>query len=126
MRSAFLSQHLFKTYSGYVLSQFRRMAAAVRAGNEFKPKHAMHLVRLLHSGIHALRTGEILVDVSPRREELLRIKRGELSFDEVKQQALALEREFQAAFETTTLPEQPDFSRVNDFLIRARRSMVDA
>jgi predicted nucleotidyltransferase len=126
MRGAFLSQHLFKTYSGYVLSQFRRMAAAVRAGHEFKPKHAMHLIRLLHSGIHALRTGEILVDVSSRREELLRIKRGELLFDEIKQQALALEREFQAAFNATQLPEQPDFARVNAFLIRARRSMVDA
>lgn len=125
MRGAFLSQHLFKTYSGYVLSQFRRMAAAVRAGHEYKPKHAMHLVRLLYSGIHALRTGEIQVDVSSRREELLRIKRGELSFDEVKQQAQALEREFQGAFEATHLPEQPDFAGVNAFLIRARRSMVD-
>ncbi len=125
MRSTFLSQHLFKTYSGYVLSQFRRMAAAVRSGGAYKPKHAMHLVRLLHSGIHALRTGEILVDVSPRREELLHIKSGVLQFDEVKQLALALEREFQAAFGETKLPEQPDFARVNDFLIRARRSMVD-
>jgi hypothetical protein len=125
MRSAFLSQHLFKTYSGYVLSQFRRMAAAVRSGGTYKPKHAMHLVRLLHSGIHALQTGEILVDVSPRREELLHIKSGVLPFEEVKRLALALEREFQAAFAVTVLPEQPDFARVNDFLIRARRSMVD-
>src|SRR5262249_19786882 len=28
MRTAFLSRHLYKTYSGYVLSQFRRMANA--------------------------------------------------------------------------------------------------
>jgi predicted nucleotidyltransferase len=125
MRTAFLSQHLFKTYSGYVLSQFRRMSAAVRAGHDFKPKHAMHLVRLLHSGIHALDTGEILVDVSSRREELLAIKRGELPFDEVQRRALELERAFQAAFERTKLPEQPDFARVNAFLIEARRSMVD-
>ena len=125
MRAALLSQHLFKTYSGYVLSQFRRMAAAVRAGNDFKPKHAMHLVRLLHSGIHALQTGEILVDVSSRRDELLRIKRGELSFDEVKQQALALEREFQAAFEKTALPEQPDFARVNRFSNLEGRTLFD-
>lgn len=126
IRGAFLSQHLFKTYSGYVLSQFRRMEAALRAGGGYKPKHAMHLVRLLHCGIHALRTGEILVDVSARRDELLRIKRGELPFDAVKQQALALEREFQSAYETTQLPEQPDFARVNEFLLKARRSAVDA
>jgi predicted nucleotidyltransferase len=125
MRAAFLSQHLFKTYSGYVLSQFRRMEAALRTGGRYKPKHAMHLVRLLYSGIHALKSGEILVDVSARRAELLRIKRGELPFEEVKRQALALEREFQAAYETTPLPEQPDFSRVNEFLVRARRSAVE-
>ncbi|MCI0361921.1 MAG: nucleotidyltransferase domain-containing protein, partial [Planctomycetaceae bacterium] len=124
LRTAFLSQHLYKTYSGYVLSQFRRMAHAVRSGGSYKPKHAMHLVRLLHSGIHGLETGEILVDVSHRRDELLQIKHGEFTFEEVKQQALALERAFQRAMEATRLPEQPDFARVNDFLIRARRSMV--
>lgn len=126
LRSAFLSRHLFKTYSGYVLSQFRRMANAVRTGGAYKPKHAMHLVRLLHSGIHALESGEILIDVSPRRDELLRIKHGKLSFDEVRERALQLERAFQAAFDHTSLPEQPVFARVNEFLIRARRSMVDA
>ena len=126
IRGAFLSQHLFRTFSGYVLSQFRRMANAIQRGGDYKPKHAMHLIRLLHSGIHALRTGEILVDVTPRRNELLQIKHGELKFDEVKRLALDLEREFQAAITDTSLPEQPDFRRVNDFLIRARRSMVDA
>jgi len=30
MRQAFLSKHLYKTYSGYVLSQFRRMANAYK------------------------------------------------------------------------------------------------
>jgi predicted nucleotidyltransferase len=125
LREAFLSQHLFKTYSGYVLSQFRRMEAAIRTGGRYKPKHAMHLVRLLYCGIHALKTGEILVDISARREELLRIKRGDLPFAEVKRQALELEREFQVAYETTNLPEQPDFVRVNEFLLKARRSAVD-
>src|SRR5262249_34961758 len=63
LRGAFLSRHLFKTYSGYVLSQFRLMQRSVERTGEFKRKHAMHLLRLLHSGIHALRHGEILVDV---------------------------------------------------------------
>ena len=63
--------------------------------------------------------------MSPRREELLHIKSGVLPFEEVKRLALDLERVFQAAFAETQLPEQPDFARVNDFLIRARRSMVD-
>jgi uncharacterized protein len=125
LRQAFLSQHLYKTYSGYVLSQFRRMAAAHKTRGTFKTKHAMHLIRLLHSGIHALRTGEILIDVGEHRDELLGIKRGELSFDQVMQQALTLDKQFQAEFERTKLPQQPDFEAVNAFLVKARRSAVE-
>ena len=125
IRQAFLSKHVYKTYSGYVLSQFRRMANAVKNHGKFKPKHAMHLVRLLYSGIAALENGEILVDVSTHREELLTIRSGELTFDDIRTKALALEREFQDAFDKTNLPEQPDYAQVNEFLIWARRSMVD-
>ena len=94
-----------------------------RAGT-FKAKHAMHLIRLLYSGIHALRTGDILVDVGEHRDELLRIRRGEWTFPQVRERALALNAEFQAAAATTALPERPDYDRVNRFLIAARRRMV--
>ncbi|MFZ5832752.1 MAG: DNA polymerase beta superfamily protein [Planctomycetota bacterium] len=126
LRPAFLSKHVYKTYSGYVLSQFRRMANAVKDRGIYKPKHAMHLMRLLYSGIAALETGEIRVDVGEHRAELLEIREGRFSFDEVKQRALKLDERFQRAFENTALPEQPDYARVDDFLVRARRSMVDA
>lgn len=125
IRTAFLSKHLYKTYSGYVLSQFRRMSNAVTKKGTYKPKHAMHLVRLLLSGIHALRTGEIMIDVSEHRDELLNIRGGGLSFEEVKQRALELDKQFQTIFNATTLAEQPDYSVVDAFLIRARRSMLE-
>ena len=123
IRSAFLSKHLYKTYSGYVLSQFRRMRNSVQKKGTFKNKHAMHLIRLLHSGIGALRTGEIMVDVSEFRSELLAIRNGQGSFEEVEQTALELDRQFALEFESTSLPEQPDFEAVNRFLIEARRSV---
>jgi uncharacterized protein len=126
MRKAFLSKHVYKTYSGYVLSQFRRMANALKAAGTYKPKHAMHLVRLLYSGIAALETGEIRIEVGEHREELLQIRAGEVPFEEVKRRALELDERFQAAFERTGLPEQPNYATVDDFLIRARRRMVDA
>ncbi len=126
IRLAFLSKHVYKTYSGYVLSQFRRMANAFKDKGTYKPKHAMHLVRLLHSGIAALETGEIRIDVAERRDELLHIRNDGLPFDEVKRRALELDERFQQAFERTALPEQPDFRRVDEFLVRARRRMVDA
>jgi predicted nucleotidyltransferase len=124
LRTAFLSRHLYKTYSGYVLSQFRLMQRNQQKKGVYKAKHAMHLIRLLHSGIHALQTGEILVDVGEHREELLRIKSGGLSFEEVRTQALELDRRFQEAFAATALPERPDYDRVNRFLVEARRRMV--
>ena len=123
-RSAFLSNHVFKTYSGYVLSQFRRMKNAVESRGTYKPKHAMHLLRLLHSGIGALETGDIMIDVSRHRDQLMNIRNGNLEFEEVRQLALQLDRDFQTAFENTQLPEQPDFKTVNALLIEARNSMV--
>jgi hypothetical protein len=87
----------------------------------FKPKHAMHLIRLLHSGIHALTEGQIRVDVAEHRDELLAIRAGKVGFDEVRDRALELDRQFQEAFTRTALPEKPDTDRVNRFLIAARR-----
>lgn len=126
MREAFLSRHLYKTYSGYVLSQFRRMANAHAKTGTYKAKHAMHLIRLLHSGIEALRSGQIRIDVAEHREELLAIRSGAWTFERAKAAALALDQQFQEAYRQTVLPEQPDYRRVDEFLIWARRRMVDA
>ncbi len=126
MRDVFLTRYLYQTYSGYVLSQFRRMANAHAKTGKYKAKHAMHLIRLLYSGIEALRSGQIRIDVGEHRDELLAVKAGALSFEQARDRALALDREFQEAFRRTTLPEQPDYRRVDEFLVWARRRMVDA
>ena len=124
-RNAFLSNHLYKTYSGYVLSQFRRMKNSYEKTGKFKNKHAMHLVRLLYSGIGALKTGEIMIDVTEHREQLLEIRNGKFTFEAIRKFALELDREFQDAFEHTSLPDQPDFDLVNRLLIEARKSRVN-
>jgi predicted nucleotidyltransferase len=126
LREAFLSRHLYKTYSGYVLSQFRRMANAYARTGAYKPKHAMHLVRLLYSGIEALRGGQIRIDVAEHREELLAVRSGAWPFEQVRAEALELDRQFQEACRQTKLPEQPDYRRADEFLSWARRRMVDA
>jgi hypothetical protein len=124
IRGAFLSRHLYRTYSGYVLSQFQLMKKGFATDRRYKPKHAMHLIRLLHSGIHALRTGEIRVDVAEHRAELLTIRTGDVPFEAVEARALELDRAFREAFAATALPEKPDTDRANRFLIAARRRRV--
>jgi uncharacterized protein len=124
MREAFLSQVVYQTFNGYVLSQFKRMQSDLRNQGQVKPKHVMHLIRLLLSGIHVLREGTVSVDVGNHREQLLAIKNGEMPWDDIEAWRLRLHGEFDRAFEQTDLPERPNYERVNDFLMKARRLAV--
>lgn len=124
MREIFLSRLVYQTHSGYVLSQFKKLKTDIRLRGGIKWKHAMHLIRLLLSGIVVLQEHYVPVHVSDHRERLLAIRRGELTWQEVNEWRLELHRRFDEAFQSTTLPERPDFAKANDFLIRARRSMV--
>ena len=121
IREAFLSKYVYQTYSGYVLSQFRRMKKQVDKHQAHRPKHAMHLIRLLYSGIAALDGRGILVDVGEHRDELMRIKQEQLPFEAIYQRALDLDQQFQAAFARTALPDRPNVEAVDAFLIWARR-----
>jgi hypothetical protein len=121
LRGSFLSKLIYQTYNGYVASQFKKLEADLRNQGAIKPKHAMHLVRLMLSGIAVLESGELRVRVDEHRERLLAIKRGETPWVEVDRWRLELHRRFEAAFVRTALPEQPDYRAINDYLIRARR-----
>lgn len=121
MKSIFLSRMVFQTFNGYVMSQFKKMQADIRNHGTVKWKHVMHLIRLLLSGIGALRDGSVPVKVDIYRDRLLAIRRGEMPWDDVESWRLGLHQEFNAAFETTKLPDRPDYERANAFLISARR-----
>lgn len=125
MRACFLSRLVYQTYNGYALGQFKKMEQDLRARGQIKMKHAMHLVRLLLSGIHALEHGEIPVGAGTHRERLLAIRHGETPWEEVNAWRLELHKLFEGAYTRTRLPERPDYAAANAFLVRARRSMVD-
>ena len=124
MRDVFLSKLIYQTYNGYVLSQFKKIGRDLRNSGAVKWKHAMHLIRLLLSGIQVLRDGFVPVRVDAYRDRLLAIRRGEMKWDEVEAWRLTLHDDFDEAFERTHLPDRPDYERANDFLIRARRTAL--
>jgi predicted nucleotidyltransferase len=124
MRSIFLSRLVYQTYNGYVMSQFKKMQADLRNHGKVKWKHVMHLIRLLLAGIGVLREGYVPVTVAVHRDRLLAIRRGEVPWEEVEKWRLSLHQDFNAAFETTKLPERPYYERANAFLIQARRRAV--
>jgi len=125
IRGIFLSKLVYQTYNGYVLSQFKKLEQDLRTRGAIKWKHAMHLIRLLLSGISVMREHAVPVRVEEHRDRLLAIRGGELPWDEVDAWRLDLHREFDAAFASSTLPDLPDAERANGFLLKARRSMVD-
>jgi len=126
MKHIFLSRFVYQTYNGYVLSQFKKLETDLRTKGEPRWKHAMHLIRLLLSGITVLNEGMMMVQVVEYKDRLLSIKYGEMSWSEVNAWRLSLHIAFDHAFANTSLPEHPDFEQANAFLIRARRSMINA
>jgi predicted nucleotidyltransferase len=125
MKDAFLSKLVFQTYSGYVASQFKKMQTDIRNQGRVKWKHVMHLIRLLLSGTHVLEHGIVNVEVGEHRERLLTIKRGEMPFNEADQWRKELQRQLESTFETTKLPDRPDYERANAFLVGARRQAME-
>jgi uncharacterized protein len=121
LREAFLSQLAYQTYSGYVLSQFKKLEADFRRDGAPKWKHVMHLIRLLLSARALLLEAELVVDVGPHRERLLAVKRGELPWDEVERWRLGLHADLDDALRRTVLPATPDVARVDDWLRSVRR-----
>ena len=124
MRSVFLSQLIYTTYNSYVLSQFKKLNQDIRNKGGIRWKHAMHLIRLLLSGITVLREGFVPLRVEEHRDRLLAIRRGSIPWEEINAWRLKLHKEFDATFASTRLPEYPDYDKVNAFLIRARRTMI--
>ncbi|ADV68903.1 nucleotidyltransferase domain-containing protein [Deinococcus maricopensis] len=120
LRGAFLSTNVYDTYNGYVLSQFAKLEADWRTVGAPRPKHAMHLIRLLLSGIAVLEGGEVMVHVGAHRDALLDIKAGRMPWEDVNAWRLRLHRQFDDARTRTRLPEHPDVDRVNAYLLRAR------
>jgi len=126
IRQAFLSTLVYQTFNGYAISQFKKLGQDMRNKGAIKWKHAMHLIRLLYTGIGTLRTGEVPVEVpAEHREHLLAIRDGRMDWETVDQWRRQLHSEFEQAYRETDLPDRPDYDAANAFLIKARLSMVD-
>ncbi len=120
-REVFLSKMIYQTYNRYVMSQFKSLTKQHERGEAVRLKHAMHLIRLMLSGITILEEGFVPVEVdAATRDALLAVKAGELSWAQVDAWRLELHARFDHSFEASHLPERPDYARVNDFLVMAR------
>ncbi len=81
--------------------------SALEAEFGYDTKHALHLVRLLRMGQEIVATGQVRVHRDDR-DELLAIKAGVLSYDELMAQAESLSQAVIAAAQSSPLPAAPD------------------
>lgn len=76
-------------------------------------KHGAHLVRLLRMCREILTEGRVVVR-RPDAEELMAIRRGELSYDELVAWAEQQDRELQALEPSSPLPPAPDVAAIEE------------
>jgi hypothetical protein len=124
MRDCFLSKLAHESYKAQAESQLKRLGQDLRRAGEPRWKVAMHLLRGLLSGIAVLREGRVPVHAGEHRDRLLAVRDGRLTWKEFHAWRNELMEEFEAAFAATRLPDLPDRDRAEEFLLRARRSMV--
>lgn len=95
-----------------------------------RPKNAYNLLRLLHSCLSWLRTGEPMIEVTgPLKETLRAIKEQALPIEETLRLARATAAEIDEVAPSAVLPEAPDYEAADALLTecrtaRARRSLA--
>ena len=125
----FLSKNCVKNaFGGYARAQLKRLQNGQSDGHGTKKddnhlcKHAMHLVRLLLMGGEILMTGKIYTRRKGEELTLLKeirtgkyLNNGHMTYGFYKM-VDEMEKEFQKAYEVSTLPEEPDWKHINQFL----------
>jgi len=128
IRDEFLTRQCLKAYMGYAQQQLyrlgvksapasrteKRMALVEKFG--YDTKYALHIFRLLQTGIEILKEGKLRVK-RPNADFLLDVRNGKFTIDEVRKMSDALIEELRQAESISTLPEKPDYHRVNQVVV---------
>jgi hypothetical protein len=111
-RAFFEAQREWENYENWKKSRNQKRAE-LEAKFGYDTKHAMHLVRLMRMCREILTTGEIVVD-RPDHEDLLAIRNGAWSYDQLMEWAERQDQELTAVYESCIiLPKSPDIKKLD-------------
>lgn len=125
IRDAFTCKNVYHSFCGYAHGQFHRMTHMTFEGYMgekrkalvekygFDCKNGAHLIRLLRMGIEFLTEGVLYVERKNDATQLLEIKRGEWTLEQVKAEADRLFALCEQAYVNSKLPNKPDEDRTN-------------
>lgn len=92
---------------------------ALVAKHGFDAKNAAHAIRLLKMAIDIFEKGIVIVDrTGIDAEEIMKIKKGEVSLPEIQAMSASLLERLKVSAEKSDLPEEPDTKRINKILIK--------
>lgn len=128
-KDLFVSKQVYHSFIGYAYGQFHRMTHFKFEGymgekrktivNKFgyDIKNASHLIRLLKMGIEFLTEGILYVEREKDASLLIEIKKGEWSFDKVKEYSESLFKSCEQAYINCKLPNEPKLEEINKLCI---------
>jgi predicted nucleotidyltransferase len=130
-RELFLSKRIKTTMIGYATSQLRRIENEIKNMGDadfvssrkstradsvrkfgYDTKNAMHLVRLYCQCKETLSTGKLVVR-RQNAEQLIAIRNGAWTFNQILDFVQKSEQEVAEAFKMSKLPDEPDMKKLN-------------
>lgn len=132
-KDLFVNKNVYHSFVGYAYSQLHRMTHCKHQGYMgekrkrlvekfgYDTKNASHLIRLLRMGIEFLIEGYLHVKRKDS-SQLLEIKRGEWSLEQVKKEANHLFKLAEEAYVRSSLPNKPDTEKINELCIKILES----
>jgi predicted nucleotidyltransferase len=136
-RTLFIGRHVYRAFTGYAYSQLHRMTHLAFEGYMgekrkelvrkfgYDTKNAAHLLRLLKMGIEFLKDGRLYV-FRHDAQQLLEVKRGEWTLEQVQTEAKRLFSVAEDAYLNSKLPLEPNFELVSDLSIQVVRKALES
>lgn len=133
-RKFFVGRHVYRAFTGYAYSQLHRMTHNACLGYMgakrkqlvekfgYDCKNAAHLIRLLRMGVEFLKDGELYV-LRQDATQLLEIKRGEWTLEQVKAEADRWFKLSEQAYLDSKLPAGPDYDAINRLAVDIVRAV---
>jgi uncharacterized protein len=109
-------------YQGWLATR-NKARSELEAKFGYDTKHAMHLVRLLRMCREILETGQVTVK-RPDRDELLAIRGGAWTYEQLVEWASAEDAKMDALYETSPLPRAPDVKQLDALCMRIVESFA--